>query len=395
MARDGFRIFDTDTHVWDTAETIEQYLDPTYRDAFAAFEREPFRNTDRHLVRTEWRAASRRLGSRGPVERTANHGMGFRGTEPDPIANWESDRRIKDMDIEGIDVHMIVPSKTTAGFCVVNDVDLELAVYRAYHRYMRDYCGAFPDRLTGSVLVSCRNVEASVAELYRAGKERWAVNMLPLAPPELPLDDPSLDPIWAAAADLDLAVTTHTFSWTPPYSPGTFDCWESPFLARCTAHPWSGMRNMATFLGSGMLERHPGLRVGVLETGQGWLPFWLARIEEQAKLQPAALGPGVKPLSEYVAEGRYFQSLELHEGERLTRHVVDFVGPDVLMFSTDYPHGESWFPESVSSFLSWSGFDDATRRKLLWDNAVRFFRRYPGEKQAASPTTHVAAGVGA
>ena len=90
------------------------------------------------------------------------------------------------------------------------------------------------------------------------------------------------------------------------------------------------------------------------------------------------MAEGIRPPSEYVEEGRYFQSLELHEGERLTKHVVDFVSPDVLMFSTDYPHGESWFPESTSSFLGWNTFDDATKRKLLWDNAIRFFRRYSG-----------------
>jgi uncharacterized protein len=383
LARNGYRIFDTDTHVWDTAETLEQYIDPQFREALAKVQREPFKGSDRHLLRTEWREANRRLGSREQVARGSGFGSGFRGQEPDPLGNWEPERRIKDMDIEGIDVHMIVPSKTSAGFCVVPDVALEQAVYRAYHRYMKDYCGAFPDRLTGSVLVSCRDVEGSVKELYRAGQEPWAVNMLPLAPPDLPLDDPALDPIWAAAADLDITVTTHTFSWTPPYSPGTSDCWESPFLARCTAHPWSGMRNMTALLGSGALDRHPNLRVGVLETGQGWLPFWLARIEEQAKLYAVALPEGIRPFSEYIEQGRYKQSLELHEGERLTKHVIDFCGPDVLMFSTDYPHGESWFPESANAFLTWD-FDEPTMRKLLWENAVQFFPRYPGDKSSRS-----------
>jgi uncharacterized protein len=391
MAKNGYRIFDTDTHVWDTAESLEQYIEPEFLERFRSYEREPFQDSGRHLIRTEWRSVNRRLGTDSdPVERDASTGKAFKGQSPDKAGNWDSAKRVADMDLEGVDVHMIVPSKTSAGFCVVPDLELEQAVYRAYHRYMADYCGAFPDRLTGSLLVSCRNVEESVKEIYRAGQDNWAVNLLPLGPPDLPLDHPSLDPIWAAATDLDLTVTTHTFSWTPPYSPGTTDCWENPFIARTAAHPWSGMRNMLALLGGGAMERHPNLRVGVLETGQGWLPFWLARAEEQAHSQAGALAPGVRPFSEYIAEGRYKQSMELHEGERLTQHVLDFCGEDVLMFSTDYPHGESWFPESANAFLEWTSFTESAKRKLLWENALAFFPRYSGslkDEPAAAEAT--------
>ena len=46
------------------------------------------------------------------------------------------------------------------------------------------------------------------------------------------------------------------------------------------------------------------------------------------------------------------------------------------MFATDYPHSESWFPKSVDTVLGWTSIAEAARRKLLWDNAVRCYRRY-------------------
>ena len=52
-----------------------------------------------------------------------------------------------------------------------------------------------------------------------------------------------------------------------------------------------------------------------------------------------------------------------------------FLGPDILMFGSDYPHGESWFPISVETVLAWQ-LKEEVLRKLLWDNAVRFYRRY-------------------
>jgi len=81
----------------------------------------------------------------------------------------------------------------------------------------------------------------------------------------------------------------------------------------------------------------------------------------------------MKP-SEYVMSGRYFQSIEIPEGGPMTNAVADLVGDDVLMYASDYPHGESHFPESVSTALEW-GMSEERRPKLMWDNAVRFYAR--------------------
>jgi uncharacterized protein len=79
---------------------------------------------------------------------------------------------------------------------------------------------------------------------------------------------------------------------------------------------------------------------------------------------------------------QYFQSIQLHEGEMSLRHALEALGEDTLMFATDYPHSESWFPKSVDNFLTWTTIPESARRKLLWDNAVRCYRRY-GARVAA------------
>jgi predicted TIM-barrel fold metal-dependent hydrolase len=55
--------------------------------------------------------------------------------------------------------------------------------------------------------------------------------------------------------------------------------------------------------------------------------------------------------------------------------VIDLLGPHILMFGSDYPHGESWFPISVETVLGWN-LQEADMRKLLWENAVSYYRRY-------------------
>ena len=54
--------------------------------------------------------------------------------------------------------------------------------------------------------------------------------------------------------------------------------------------------------------------------------------------------------------------------------MADLVGDDVLMYASDYPHGESHFPETVGMALAWK-MDEQRRRKLMWDNAVRLYAR--------------------
>ena len=54
--------------------------------------------------------------------------------------------------------------------------------------------------------------------------------------------------------------------------------------------------------------------------------------------------------------------------------MIELLGEDLLMYASDYPHGESWFPESATTVLGWNMPRDR-KRKLFWDNAVRFYAR--------------------
>jgi predicted TIM-barrel fold metal-dependent hydrolase len=105
------------------------------------------------------------------------------------------------------------------------------------------------------------------------------------------------------------------------------------------------------------------------------LPAWVSRLEEHTKLCAEALPPLQQSIRDYVTGGRYFQSVEVSEGAAITQTVIDLLGPDILMFGSDYPHGESWFPVSVETVFNWH-LREADLRKLLWNNAANYYRRY-------------------
>jgi predicted TIM-barrel fold metal-dependent hydrolase len=379
MARNGFSIFDSDTHVGPDMAVLSDYLSDADKTTLARWAE--YRSVDKYGRVTYTRGQRhyrRRLGEAQAETTSGGYMAGFTGVRREkavsPHVDRDSAERIKDMDYEGVDVNLTLPSGWFGTWTTGDDVGFELAMYQAYHRWMNDYCRAFPERLGGVLLACARDVEASVREMRRWATARWPWAVMLYAPYGTPLDHPDFEPIWAEAAALDLAVVLHTFTVMPPYAPGGQDTWENLWLQRSAAHPWCGMRNMAALIGSGVMDRYPELRIGTLEAGHGWLPFWIARIDEHAETIAAALPKlGRKP-SEYVMSGRYFQSIEIPEGAPLTNAVADLIGDGVLMYASDYPHGESHFPKSVEIVLGWD-MAASRKRKLFWENPIRFYAR--------------------
>jgi hypothetical protein len=378
--RDGFRAFDADTHVNPSAEVLDRYVDPSFRPRLA--ELLPHRvpsgqmmggTPGSHQYRVATKLYRRVLGQAAPHETFTGRGTHWMGSKT-PRAGVQDDQaaaRVQDMDDEGTDAQFLVPT-SWASAVGLPDVTLEVGLIRAYHRHAADFCGQSPGRLTTAIVASSRAVDEAVREIRQWGGSRWAVAVLPLLGKDVPVDHPDLEPIWEAAQEHDLAVVHHSNTWNPPYFPAYQDVWDNIFLGRLASHPWGGMRFMAAFIGAGILDRYPQLRMGILECGFGWLPFWAKRMDEQA----AYVG-GVAPMkhrpSEYLTSGRFFCTIERHEGEELFNFVTSVLGDDVLMYASDYPHSECQFPDSVANILKWGSLNAETRKKLLWDNAARFY----------------------
>jgi predicted TIM-barrel fold metal-dependent hydrolase len=379
--RAGLRVYDSDTHVNPAAEVIDRYVDPSFRPRLAELAQYRIAmgskggTAETHQYRIATKYYRRILGQAEFDKTFTGRGTNWMGTKnPRPgVQDDQAANRVKDMDDEGTDVHFQIP---TSWVSVVGlpDVSFEIQMIRAYHRHMADFCGQFPDRLKTMVVASARDVNEAVSEIKKWGTSKWAVAVMPLLSKDIPLDHPSLEPIWQAAVEHDLPVVHHSLTWNPPYFPGYDDLWDNIFLGRLASHPWGGMRFMAAFIGAGIMDRYPQIRMGILECGFGWLPFWVKRMDEQA-VYVGGTAPLKHAPSEYVTGGRFFCSIEHHEGEPLFNSVRSFIGDDVMMYASDYPHSECQFPNSVDNIMSWTSLTPDTKRKLLWDNANRLYKQ--------------------
>jgi predicted TIM-barrel fold metal-dependent hydrolase len=380
--KNGLRVYDSDTHVLPAAEVLERYVDPDFRARLAELApyRVPIRNgedgaADQHYYRVATKFYRRILGEAEPRETHSGRESNWRGSkQPRPgVQDDAASNRVADMDDEGADVHFLIPSSWVS-ICGLDDPALEQGMNRAYHRHMADFCGQHPTRLKGLIRASGRSVDEAVREIREWGNSSWAVAVQPSLGLNVPADHPDLEPIWRAAADHGLPIVHHSSTWNPPYYPGYQDVWENIFLGRMASHPWGAMRFVAAFIGSGIYDRYPDLRMGVLECGFGWLPFWGRRMDEQYEYVGSTAPLQHKP-SEYLSSGRFFCSIERQEGEDMFHAVTGFLGDDVLMYASDYPHSECQFPNSIDNILAWRSLSMETRQKLLWDNAVHFFKQ--------------------
>ena len=380
--RKGYRVFDADTHFHPMVESLEPFLDKALLERSKEFKRrefttgwagEPMSEPYRHLYQFRemggWGTnPPRHLGEAGPRPNEGRHFQHFMGAEypTEGGADYNLEARIADMDREGQDLHLLVPGVASGH----EDVSVDIGMTQALHRYLDEMCGRYPDRLKSMIIANGAFIDESVAEIKKWAGRPWVGGVLISLPLDFPVDHPDMDPIWQAADDAGLCIVHHSFATGYP---GYRDLWDNPFIGRTASHPWAAMRMVAAFTGAGLFDRFPNLRLSILESGFGWIPFWAKRMEDQVTYMGYVNESLKHSMWEYMTGGRFFSSIVIHEGEDMVRMVNELMGDHVLMFGSDYPHAESRFPNSVDQVLGWESVGADAMKKLMWDNAAQCY----------------------
>jgi predicted TIM-barrel fold metal-dependent hydrolase len=128
---------------------------------------------------------------------------------------------------------------------------------------------------------------------------------------------------------------------------------------------------MGAILVGGVLERFPRLKVAFLEGNCSWLPWWLHRLDDQWLKYGGGEATKLSALpSEYFKRQCFIGT---DTDEELLKVVIDELGDDNIVVSTDYPHADGPFPNGVAKFLELPGVSLESKRKILWDNCVRLY----------------------
>jgi predicted TIM-barrel fold metal-dependent hydrolase len=275
--------------------------------------------------------------------------------------------RLRDMDTEGIDVSVLFPTSSFAVNAFV-ERDYAVAYARAYNDFIAGVCRESP-RLKAVALLPFQDVDAAVAEANRAVSDLGLV-AIAVATQGMKehLGSQTFWPIYEEIERLNVPFCVHNRREGPP-GERRFD---SFLYMHTIGRPVETIIQFAGLLYGGVAERFPGLRIGFLECGVGWVPYWMERMDEEWEKRGKIEAPLCKEKpSEYVRNGSWFFATEPEEG--MLPYVMERIGEDKVLFASDYPHWDGMFPNVVSTIRGRTDLSDIAKQRILGANAMRFY----------------------
>ncbi len=258
------------------------------------------------------------------------------------------------------------------------DLDLAYGVAEAHNRGMIDFCSA-DRRLLPTLYVPLADFERSAVTAARAVEQGAAALLVPSACPVG--HSPShvgLDPVWRTAEEAGIPVVFHVggggelldktyFQNGRPLPPDFHGGAENFRSVDYMAIPGPPMQTLATMIFDGVLERFPRLKIGVIEQGAIWVPSWLRQMESaveafgrhEERLQALKLRP-----TEYVQRQVRVTPYPTEDVGWITAQV----GPDICLFSSDYPHVEGGRKPIERFEASLGDASDEVRQHFYCDN---------------------------
>lgn len=368
----NFKVIDADAHHHEPQYLWDRYLDPAFQDKLPkviGMRRNFFAYDPNHPL-------SEVVGGGGNIPPEHDKYMADKyGEAYDQW--WSPEIRLRDMDKYGWDIQVILSTNGNR----IMDVscqypELGLAMSRAYHNWCRDYASADPSRIKFTATPATGDTPSMVEEVRRAVEELGAVSTRnPLLPEGKWIHQPEYDALWQLACDLDFPISLHGEWRARRASPLSAVPRDDGHFAGAVNHimafPMDNMTTLAHFIFSGILDRFPKLRLGVLEANVGWAQFFLPRMDSHSHGRHAILGHTIprKP-SEYVLEQCI---LSADPDEPALPRTIEFMGDDNFVWNTDYPHPDAPDPDKVMPWFQAQPISDESKRKILWDNAVRLY----------------------
>lgn len=373
MAKNGFKIIDSDMHIMEPPDLWEKYIDKKYRD------RAPRGVTSKnvrdlrlaHPDGSEWARTPT-----APAPADTARGRNFEEKQilfgDDAKRGWTSEVQLEAMDHEGLDIAVLYP---TRGLRAMVDERLDppfaAAVARAYNDWMYDFCQRDPKRLIGAGMISPYSMEDAVSEARRCAEQLGFRAIFMRANPLVDQQWQSeyYEPLWDALEALNMSIGFHESTNTGKNQIGE-RLNPNFMLRRVFAQPLEQMLALGCFCGGGVLARHPKLRAAFLEANCSWLPWLLWRLDEAWELDGDVFAPQLKNKPSDYFRRQCVVSIE--PDEVVANSVVEQFGSGNLVFSTDYPHVDSRYPEAVNYFLRLP-LADEDKRKILWDNCAAYY----------------------
>lgn len=359
------RIISADSHVSIPGELFDQFLPRRYRNGDTP-------NLIGSSLSSRQKAQLGAALAAGPLSRLAD-AMRLAAHEGRPlgrVGGFDPKERLADMDADG--VHAEVLYGHLAGFYHHRDLEARRAHTRAYNDALWEWCSADHSRLIPVGEIPIEPVELGVEELRRLARMGYRTGLIPVFPERLGLPrywDRVYDPLFAAAAELEFPLSVHVGenSWTAHLR----EVDPTPQMRIYMSLPPLAMaETLADFLLTDLCDRHPGFRFAFVESGIGWIAYYLERLDTMHHRH------GWWQVSKELPSARWLRHGQAtFEEDKLGVMARARLGVDNILWATDYPHPDSTWPDSRKVVEDhFAGVDEEETEKIVAGNARRLYR---------------------
>jgi predicted TIM-barrel fold metal-dependent hydrolase len=292
------------------------------------------------------------------------------------------------LDKNRIELTVLYPTQGLT-HAAIQDRDWAVTLARAYNDWLYHRFMQVSPRLVGVALLPVQDVQEAVRELRRCVTELGMVGaVLPAVTTGGRLfSGPEFYPLWAEAERLDVPVSTHGGLSFPNLG---LDLAANFTVAHTLEHPFAQMRQLVSMMFEGVFELFPRLRFGCLECGIGWVPWLMDRMDEELE-RKGQYSPRCKQKpSEYFRQGNIFFAAEV--GETALPLAAQALRSDVIIWASDYPHERDQrdFKEDIPALIHRADVSEELKRKIFFDNTLRFYPRLHSRVEKQPPVTAAA-----
>ncbi len=360
-------VYDADAHICEPTSVWTEYCDPEYRDLIL---QAGLTEAGKDNLFVEGRPTGTSAAPACIPGSYANSDITWDDILP---GSWDPAERLKVMDDERLDAALMFPSLDLLAGDITR-ADVAAANARAYNRWMADFMAVNPERLYGMGVCPLQSVDAAVAEIaFLAEHGFTGLTFRPERYNGLELYSPEMDRVWSAAEDHDLTVAIHG-SFGSKMTSFARTRYTNQFYVHMVCHPFEQMASVMEVVASGILDDHPRLRVGFFESGLGWLPFWLERLDDH-KQSMGHLVPRLKRDPTEIFAQQCFVTMEAGEGEAFAQ-VAEMGLAHTVVWGSDYPHYDCTFPGALGELEE--TFAKIGRPELFTEVTYTNARRFMG-----------------
>lgn len=354
-------VVDSDTHLIETS-AIWDYLDEServHRPQPIELEAGVLVPPIAHPMKSVW-IIDGQLYARTNLDfiETASQGQ----IKPGALAMTDPDERLKAMDLQGVDVHVLFPSLFLG--LAPETPAVERALTRAYNRFLADRCAGSGGRLRWVMLPALQSMDETLRDIEWARRHGAVGIHLRGLEGDRPIDHPDFFPIYRVAQDLDLPICVHIGHASPAFRRIRRNAENRASRFHMIVPTLLSFNALAT---GGVAKLFPKLRFGFFEAGSAWITFIVQqahRVRDDRDRKAFT--------AQVLRENNLYVTCEEHEE---LPQILQYAGDERLVLGSDYGHpgdvDETIFVQK--KFRARSDIGDTQKRRVLSDNAAALF----------------------